>query len=99
MEPHCLSIDALAARAAASGTRPVVLIDGRSGAGKTTLARELAPLLGAQLVSLDDLYPGWGGLEAGSAAVHETVLRDRDPGWTPLGLGVGAAGGVASGRP
>jgi gluconate kinase len=76
------SIEALAARAAASGTRPVVLIDGRSGAGKSTLAAELAPLLGAQLVSLDDLYPGWGGLEAGSAAVHETVLRDRDPGWT-----------------
>jgi hypothetical protein len=76
------SIEALAARAAASGTRSVVLIDARSGAGKSTLAAELAPLLGAQLVSLDDLYPGWGGLEAGSAAVHETVLRDRDPGWT-----------------
>jgi uridine kinase len=75
------SIEALAARAAASGARPVVLIDGRSGAGKTTLAERLAPLLGAQLVSLDDVYPGWGGLEAGSAAVHETVLRDRDPGW------------------
>ncbi len=72
---------ALAARAAASGRRPVVLIDGRSGAGKSTLARELAPLLGAQLVSLDDVYPGWGGLAAGSAAVHETILRDRDPGW------------------
>lgn len=75
------SLAALAARAAASGTRPVVLIDGRSGAGKTTLAHELAPLLGAQLVSLDDLYPGWGGLEAGSAAVAQTVLRERDPGW------------------
>lgn len=58
-----------------------MLIDGRSGAGKTTLARELAPLIGAQLVSLDDLYPGWHGLAAGSAAVAETVLRDRDPGW------------------
>src|SRR4051794_36675475 len=65
-----------------SAPRPVVLIDGRSGAGKSTLAAELAPLLDAQLVSLDDLYPGWGGLEAGSAAVYETVLRDRDPGWT-----------------
>jgi predicted kinase len=76
-----LDRDVLARAAAASGTRPVVLIDGRSGAGKTTLARELAPLLGAQLVSLDDLYPGWGGLEAGSRAVHETVLRAVDPGW------------------
>ena len=59
-----------------------MLIDGRSGAGKTTLASELAPLLGAQLVSLDDVYPGWHGLAAGSAAVHETVLRPLDPGWT-----------------
>lgn len=72
----------LAAVARASAARPVVLIDGRSGAGKTTLARELAPRLGAQLVSLDDLYPGWDGLAAGSAAVHETLLRHRDPGWT-----------------
>lgn len=69
------------ARLAAAAPRPVVLIDGRSGAGKTTLARELAPLLDAQLVSLDDLYPGWHGLAAGSAAVHETVLRSVDPGW------------------
>jgi cytidylate kinase len=59
----------------------VVLIDGRSGAGKTTLAHELAPLIDAQLVSLDDLYPGWDGLAEGSAAVHETVLRHREPGW------------------
>jgi uridine kinase len=66
---------------AASASRPVVLIDGRSGAGKSSLAAELAPALGAQLVSLDDLYPGWDGLAAGSAAVHETVLRAVDPGW------------------
>ncbi len=76
-----VDLDALAARAAASGRRPVVLIDGRSGAGKSTLALKLAPLIGAQLVSLDDVYPGWDGLAAGSAAVAETVLRDRDPGW------------------
>jgi Uridine kinase len=59
-----------------------VLIDGRSGAGKTVLAEALAPRLGAQLVSLDDLYPGWAGLEVGSDAVHQTVLRARAPGWT-----------------
>jgi uridine kinase len=86
-----LEADVLARLAAASGPRPVVLIDGRSGAGKTTLARDLAPLLGAQLVSLDDLYPGWGGLAAGSAAVHETVLRDREPGWTGWDWGTGRA--------
>jgi hypothetical protein len=71
----------LLARIRASASRPVVLVDGRSGAGKTTFAVELAPLLNAQLVSLDDLYPGWDGLAAGSAAVHETVLRTADPGW------------------
>lgn len=65
----------------ADAGRTVVLIDGGSGAGKTTLARELAPLLDAQLVSLDDVYPGWDGLAAGSAAVHETVLRPVDAGY------------------
>ncbi|TPW74908.1 ATP-binding protein [Schumannella soli] len=62
--------------------RPVVLVDGRSGAGKTSFGRDLAPRLGAHLLSLDALYPGWGGLEAGSRAVHETVLRAVDPGYT-----------------
>jgi len=77
-------VDAIvsAIRDAAGSRRAVVLIDGRSGSGKTVLGERLAPRLDAQLVSLDDLYPGWGGLEAGSAAVHETVLRARAPGWT-----------------
>jgi hypothetical protein len=67
---------------ASAAPRPVVLVDGGSGAGKTSLGERLAPALGAQLVSLDSLYPGWDGLEAGSAAVAATVLRSRDPGWT-----------------
>ena len=76
---------AAAAVARADG-RLVVLIDGRSGAGKTTLAsslaRHLAGLLGChvQLVSLDDCYPGWGGLAAGSAAVPE--MLSPDPGYS-----------------
>jgi hypothetical protein len=74
------SFDDLVARAAAAA-RPVVLIDGGSGAGKTTLGARLAPALRAQLVSLDDIYPGWDGLEAGSAAVVADVLRSGDPGW------------------
>lgn len=68
-------------RDAAGPSRPVVLLDGRSGSGKSVLAASLAPALDAQLLSLDDLYPGWEGLEAGSEAVHATVLRTRDPGW------------------
>ncbi|CAN5253034.1 AAA family ATPase [soil metagenome] len=48
----------------------IILIDGRSGSGKTELARSLVQLWpGYQLLRLDDLYPGWGGLDAGSAAV------------------------------
>ena len=64
----------LAARAAASAARPVVLVDGGSGSGKTTLATALAGRIGAVLVRLDDLYPGWDGLDAGSAAVTRDVL-------------------------
>jgi len=71
-----------AIRDAAGRRRAVVLIDGRSGSGKSVLGQSLAPRFDAQLVSLDDLYPGWGGLEAGSDAVHETVLRANAPGWT-----------------
>lgn len=63
-------------RVIAAHTRPIVLIDGGSGAGKTDLARRVAPALGAQLISLDDMYPGWDGLEAASLAVQTDVLRD-----------------------
>lgn len=64
-----------------------ILVDGGSGSGKTTLARRLCAAWGelcgeqVQLVSLDDAYPGWHGLAAGSRAVHETILRPRDPGY------------------
>jgi uridine kinase len=59
---------------AVSGSRPVVLIDGRSGSGKSELANELAAVLGAQLVRLDDVYPGWNGLEVASASVGTDIL-------------------------
>ena len=56
---------------------PRILIDGRSGSGKTELATALvAGWTGAQLVRLDDLYPGWDGLDAASAMVSTTLLRD-----------------------
>ena len=71
--------------------RPVVLIDGGSGSGKTTLAAALAPALAAQLVRLDDFYPGWGGLESASAAVGDQVLAPVDPGWRRWDWSAGAA--------
>jgi len=76
----------------AAGGRCVVLVDGRSGAGKTTLAvslsDRLAQILGrpVQVVSLDDCYPGWDGLAAGAAMVpgmlsppsmHDSASPDR----------------------
>ena len=59
----------------ASVAPPIILIDGRSGAGKTTIGRELAAREGATLLSLDDVYPGWDGLEAAEHHVLVHVLR------------------------
>jgi len=53
----------------------VTLVDGRSGSGKTTWATALAAREGATLLSLDDVYPGWDGLEEAEAHVLEHVLR------------------------
>ncbi|MEN2740766.1 hypothetical protein ABCS02_23475 [Microbacterium sp. X-17] len=61
-----------------AAANPVILIDGRSGAGKTSLAGRLVarwPLRGpVQLVSLDMLYPGWDGLAEGVAYTREQIL-------------------------
>jgi uridine kinase len=53
----------------------VVGVDGRSGAGKTSLAAELGRSLGAAVVSLEDLYGGWDGLERGVDLLVSAVLR------------------------
>lgn len=69
--------DATLAAASAAGIRPVLLIDGGSGAGKTTLAEAVAAAWPeAALVQLDDLYPGWSGLEAGSSLIATSVLGE-----------------------
>jgi energy-coupling factor transporter ATP-binding protein EcfA2 len=60
---------------ARAGATRVLALDGRSGAGKTTLARALlgrAPE--AATVALDAVYPGWDGLVAGVNLVVEQVL-------------------------
>lgn len=74
-----------------------LLIDGPSGAGKTSLAAQIGEALGIQVVHLDDFYPGWGGLAEGARMVAEDVLhpecpgfwrwdweRDRPSEWVPL---------------
>ncbi|MFJ6079439.1 chorismate-binding protein [Pseudarthrobacter sp. NPDC092419] len=68
----------------------IVAIDGRSGAGKTTLAVELAVRLRAHhkvsLFHLEDIYPGWNGLAAGIERYVATVLEPLSRGeaatWT-----------------
>jgi len=60
----------------------IILIDGRSGSGKTELASALALRMpGAQLVRLDDIYPGWTGLDAGSGAVPGILAAHRWQRW------------------
>ncbi|GAA1990607.1 hypothetical protein [Microbacterium pumilum] len=82
-DPVATALEAAAATlapaiTAIAASNPVVLIDGRSGAGKTSLARALVarwPLSGrVQLVALDSLYPGWDGLAAGVELAREQVL-------------------------
>lgn len=81
-------LDSLVARIRtdARGRRPVIVLDGGSGAGKTSLARRLvaelgrAGMPGVQLVSLDQIYPGWDGLAEASASLPE-LLTGPDPGY------------------
>ncbi|OFI36808.1 aminodeoxychorismate synthase component I [Arthrobacter sp. SW1] len=65
----------------------IIAVDGRSGAGKTTLAVELAARLRehhkVSLFHLEDIYPGWNGLSAGIERYVTTVLA-------PLRRGVAA---------
>jgi uridine kinase len=69
-------IEAALRRAAprAGGSR-VVAVDGRSGAGKTSLAAALRDRLRAPVVSLEDLYGGWDGLEHGIDLLVSAVLE------------------------
>ncbi|AFR30667.1 aminodeoxychorismate synthase component I [Arthrobacter sp. Rue61a] len=65
----------------------IIAVDGRSGAGKTTLAVELAARLRqhhkVSLFHLEDIYPGWNGLMPGIERYVATVLA-------PLSDGVAA---------
>lgn len=55
-------------------TRALILIDGHSGSGKTDYATALAAEYGYEVLSLDEVYPGWDGLDAGQALVVEKLL-------------------------
>ena len=60
---------------------PILLIDGRSASGKTTLAEQVQSILfktGESLprvVHMDDLYDGWHGLQAGHDYLVRQILK------------------------
>ncbi|WP_298254238.1 aminodeoxychorismate synthase component I [uncultured Arthrobacter sp.] len=68
----------------------LIAVDGRSGAGKTTLTLELAALLrehhSVAVFHLEDIYPGWDGLDDGVVRYVEHVLQPLHSGqravWT-----------------
>ena len=62
-------------RSAACGSVRVTAIDGRSGAGKTSLALSLADELGAPILHLERLYPGWGGLAKTPPMVRDLLAQ------------------------
>ena len=65
-----------------AGRTRVLAIDGRSGAGKTSLADVIRGELGAPVVSLEDLYGGWDGLERGIDLLVSEVLAPLAAGRT-----------------
>jgi len=76
-----IAIAELARRAGPSaGKTRVIAIDGRSGAGKTSLAAGLRVELGAPVVSLEDLYGGWDGLDRGIDLLVSEVLEPLSAG-------------------
>ena len=71
------SLADLVRRAWAASGAPLLLIDGPSGSGKSTLADELHASLsdtGAILIRMDEIYPGWSGLEEATTILARDVL-------------------------
>jgi uridine kinase len=78
------SVVELATRIRNLGVGSLVLIDGASGTGKTTLAseieRELSVADAPLVIHMDDLYPGWDGLAQGIQNLHDWILVPRSIG-------------------
>ncbi|MFD6952543.1 phosphoribulokinase [Nocardiopsis sp. TSRI0078] len=63
-----------------AGRARVVAVEGRSGAGKSTVAEELGAALAARgeptrVLTMEDLYPGWEGLAEAPELLREWVLE------------------------
>ena len=74
-----LALDALVRQVqsapARAGTTRVLAIDGPAGSGKSTLAAQLAARLGAPVLAMDDIYPGWDGLAEAAPLLVRSVLQ------------------------
>ena len=79
----------------------VVAVEGRSGSGKSTVAEQLRLALAGRgepvaLLTMEDLYPGWGGLAESSQLLAEWVLiplsRGRAACWRRYDWGRGGFG-------
>lgn len=64
----------------AGKSMPIVLIDGRSNSGKSTLAAAVQNLIfkdgesAPRVIHMDDLYLGWDGLQAGVDYLQRFIL-------------------------
>jgi uridine kinase len=75
-------VESVLAQPPTLGRGRLVCVDGPAGSGKTTLAaalrraaRDALPAGGSvAVVHMDNLYAGWGGLEAGIATLTTAVL-------------------------
>ncbi len=72
-----LIVDRLQARPAGTGRPFLVAIDGRSGAGKSTIARRLVQPLDAALVCADDFYAGGTGVRSRAPEELAALCIDR----------------------
>ena len=67
---------------------PIILIDGRAASGKSSLASALKNALfkeleqAPRLIHMDDLYPGWEGLQLGSFYLNQQILQPLRQGKT-----------------
>ena len=88
-----------------AGATTMVVIDGPSGSGKSTFATRLAEATGAGLLRLEDMYPGWDGLDEGAQRLVDDVLEPLSRGeqatirrwdWLAMREGVGAGSRAAA---
>ncbi|GAA4536102.1 hypothetical protein [Pseudonocardia xishanensis] len=79
--------ESVRARPPGPGGCRLVTIDGRSGSGKSTLADRLGAELGAPVLSMEELYPGWSGLAAAVPVARDWIaaplFRGEPARWWP----------------